>query len=171
LFIREQKGYTYGIRSSFDGNHTAGPFVVSAGVRANVTDSSIMDVMDILKKYSDKGITKKELAFTQSSLEAREALRYETNIQKERFIERMIEYNLSDNYVNDQLNALKKLKAKEVNKLAQKYLPLDHMVIVVVGDASKLKDKLSKLGYDVVDYVDTTAPVMHQGDVPGSIKN
>jgi zinc protease len=171
LFIREQKGYTYGIRSSFDGNHSAGPYVVSAGVRANVTDSSIIDVLDILKKYRDKGITKKELEFTKSALEDREALRYETNVQKARYMERMVEYNLSDNYVNDQLSALKKLKTKDINNLAKKYLPMDNMVIVVVGDANKLRDKLSKLGYDVIDYVDTPMPIKHSGDVPGSIKN
>ncbi len=151
LFLRERKGYTYGIRSSFEGTHSAGPFEVSAGVKADVTDSSVMDAMDIIKKYAAKGITKKELEFTKSSLLDREALKYETNVQKVAYIERMVDYHLSENYVNEQEAVLKGLSRKEINNIAKKYLPTDKMAIVVVGDAKSLKGKLSKLGYEVVD--------------------
>src|SRR6185437_10878380 len=150
LFLRERKGYTYGIRRGFEGNHTAGPFEVSAGVKGDITDSAVMDAMDIIKKYAAKGITKKELKFTKSSLLDREALKYETNAQKVAYIERMVDYHLSENYVNEQEAVLKGLSRKEINKIAKEYLPTDKMAIVVVGDAKSLKDKLSKLGYEVV---------------------
>jgi len=151
LFLREKKGYTYGIRSSFDGNHSAGPFLVSAGVKADITDSAVMYTMDIIKNYAAKGITKKELKFTKNALLDREALRYETNAQKVAYIERMVEYHLSDNYVNEQESVLKKLSRREISNIAKEYLPTDKMAIVVVGDAKSLKDKLSKLNYEVVE--------------------
>jgi len=35
--LREAKGYTYGIRASFQGSKWVGPFVISTSVRSNVT--------------------------------------------------------------------------------------------------------------------------------------
>ena len=169
LFLREKKGYTYGIRSGFDGNHTAGPFTVSAGVKGDITDSAVMDAMEIIKKFADKGITKKELKFTKNALLDREALKYETNAQKVAYIERMVDYNLSENYVNEQENVLKHLKRREINRIAKHYLPTDKMAIVVVGDAKSLKDKLSKLGYEVVE-VQGSSSSMTPGNTPGPTK-
>lgn len=154
LNLREDKGYTYGARSYFAGYHFAGPFQVSTAVRGNVTDSSVFEIMKELKTYHEKGITKKELAFTKSSMLDREALKYETNRQKALFLERIQDYNLSDNFPGLQAAILKSMKTKEVNKLANKYLPVDKMVIVVVGDSKKIKPGLAKLGYEVVD-IDT----------------
>jgi len=163
LFLREKKGYTYGIRSFFSGNHNAGPFEVSAGVRADVTDSSVMDAMDIMKNYAAKGITKQELQFTKDAILGREALAYETNSQKVRYMERMWSYKLSDNYLNEQQAVLKKMKVKDVNSIAKQYLPTDKMAIVVVGDAKSLKDKLSKLGYPVVEVQNNSSAAPDKG--------
>jgi len=167
LFLREKKGYTYGIRSFFSGNHNAGPFEVSAGVRADVTDSSIIDAMDIMKNYGAKGITKDELKFTKDAILGREALSYETNAQKARYIERMWSYKLSDNYLNEQQSVLKSMKVKDINKIAKQYLPTDKMAIVVVGDAKSLKDKLSKLGYEVVEVQNSNSSVAPDKKDPG----
>jgi zinc protease len=110
-----------------------------------------MDIMNIMKTYVQKGVTKNELEFTKSSYIGRDALKYETNAQKAYFAQRVLEYQLQDDFTQVQAKMLKELKVKDVNNLAKKYLPLDKMVIVVVGDAAKLKDKLSKIGdYEVV---------------------
>jgi zinc protease len=149
--IREVKGYTYGIFSGYSGNHTDGVYQVSTAVRGDVTDSALMDIMNIMKTYVQKGVTKNELEFTKSSYIGRDALKYETNAQKAYFAQRVLEYQLQDDFTQVQAKMLKELKVKDVNNLAKKYLPLDKMVIVVVGDAAKLKDKLSKIGdYEVV---------------------
>jgi zinc protease len=152
LNLREDKGWTYGARSYFSGSHFKGPFVVSTGVRADVTDSAVFEIMKELKNYRENGITKDELNFTKKSILERDALRYETNPQKAGFAEMIAEYNLPTNYKKVQANILKKLKVKDINKLAKDFLPLDNMVIVVVGDAKLHRAALEKLGYEVVDY-------------------
>jgi zinc protease len=152
LNLREDKGWTYGARSYFSGSHLAGPFVVATGVKADATDSAVFEIMKELKNYRDNGITKDELKFTQKSILDRDALRYETNAQKAGFAEMISEYNLPTDFKKQQANLLKKMKVKDVNALAQKYLPVDNMVIVVVGDAKTYKAGLEKMGYEVVDY-------------------
>lgn len=151
LNLREDKGYTYGARSAFSGSHTRGPWRVSTGVRGDATDSAVAEILKEIKEYRAKGITKEELEFTKNSILEREALKYETNSQKAGFLERVLEYNLSDDFVKDQVSILKKLKRKDIKKLADKHLPIENMAIVVVGDAKSVKPGLEKLGYEVVD--------------------
>jgi zinc protease len=151
LNLREDKGWTYGARSGFSGAHNPGPWRVSTGVRGNATDSAVAEILKEIKNYRKDGITKDELAFTKNSILEREALKYETNSQKAGFLERMLEYKLGDNFVTEQVAILKKMKKKDINKLAEKYLPIDNMAIVVVGDAKSVKPGLEKLGYEVVD--------------------
>ena len=62
--LREIKGYTYGARGGFYGNKFVGPYMINAGVRANATDSSVVIIMDELKKYATSGVTAEELEFT-----------------------------------------------------------------------------------------------------------
>ena len=77
LNLREEKGYTYGARSSFSGSQYKGTFLAAAGVRSNVTDSSVVEFFKELKNFREKGITEQELHFTRSALAQSEALKYE----------------------------------------------------------------------------------------------
>jgi zinc protease len=151
LNLRENKGYTYGIRSGFSGSHIAGPWTVATGVRGNATDSAVGEIIKEIKLYREKGIKKDELKFTKSSMLEREALKYETNREKAGYLERQKEFNLPDDYLKQQATILGGMKNKEINALAQKHLPIDNMVIVVVGDAKSVKPGLQKLGYEVED--------------------
>lgn len=152
LNLREDKGWTYGARSFFSGSHFPGVFCVSTGVKADATDSAVYEIMKELKEYRDKGITKDELAFTKKAILERDALRYETNSQKAGFVGNILEYGLDSNFRAQQVGILKKLKTKDIKALAQKHLPVDQMVIVVVGDAEAARPGLEKMGYEVVDF-------------------
>lgn len=149
--LREDKGWTYGARSGFQGSKVAGPYTASAGVKGQATDSSVVEFMKEMKKYRDQGITEAELAFTKSSIGQSEARKYESAFQKAMFLERILEYNLPDNFVTEQNKILANMTKAEIDRLAKAYLPVDNMAIVVVGDAEKIKPGLDKLGYEVIE--------------------
>ncbi len=148
LNLRENKGYTYGARSGFAGTRYAGPFTAQAGVRADATAASVKEFMSEITNYAN-GISDEELAFMQSSIGQRDALRYETGQQKAGFLARLVEYDLQPTYVNQQTEILKNLKREDVQAIAKQYLPADKMYIVVVGDEKQLPS-LQALGYPVV---------------------
>ncbi|GGG39962.1 M16 family metallopeptidase [Hymenobacter glacieicola] len=150
LNLREDKGYTYGARSGFQGTRYVGPYTASAGVRADATAASVKEFMKEIQNYRN-GITDEELQFLQASVGQNDALRYETGQQKAAFLSRLLEYDLSKDYVQQQSTILKNLKKEDVQGIAQKYLPADNMYIVVVGDRSKSFPGLSELGYEVVE--------------------
>ncbi len=148
LNLRENKGYTYGARSGFAGTRYAGPFTASAGVRADATAASVKEFMSEITNYPN-GISDEELAFMQSSIGQRDALRYETGQQKAGFLARLVEYDLQPTYVNQQTEILKNLKKEDVQAIAKQYLPAGKMYIVVVGDEKQLPS-LQALGYPVM---------------------
>jgi zinc protease len=152
LNLREEKGYTYGARSYFWGNKLAGGYTATAEVRADVTDKSIIEFVNEIKNYRDKGITEKELSFMRNAINQRDALKYETPGAKLGFLARILEHDLTPSFVDEQSEIVKKITAEEINQLAKKHLNIDEMIMVVVGDAKKLKSELEALGYPVVDY-------------------
>jgi zinc protease len=149
--LREIKGYTYGARGGFGGNKFVGPYTISTGVRANATDSSVVDIMTELKKYADNGITDEEIEFTRNAMAQSDALKYESPFQKLAFIKRILEYNLDKSYVAKQAEIIKTISKNEINRLAKEYLPYDKMIILVVGDKASNYEKLSKLGYEMIE--------------------
>ena len=149
--LREHRGFTYGARSGFSGNQFIGPFTASAGVRTNATDSSVVEFMKEIKHYADNGITAEELTFSKNAIGQSEALKYETAMQKAGFIKRIMDYNLDKTYTLKQSEILNNIKKEEIDALAKKHLPYNSMVILVVGDKSKVFDSLGKLGYEVIE--------------------
>ena len=59
--LRIEKGYTYGIRSAFNGTNDEGSFQIQTSVRTNVTKEAIELIRDIVTSYFSK--------FTPSQLE------------------------------------------------------------------------------------------------------
>jgi zinc protease len=151
LNLREDKGWTYGARSGFQGDKVAGAFTASAGVKGIATDSSVVEFIKELKNYSNKGITEDELTFTKSSIGQSDALRYETGVQKASFLKRIATYNLDKGFVDKQNEILKNMTKAEIDAIAKKDLDMSKMIIVVVGDAKTTKEGLSKLGYEIVE--------------------
>jgi zinc protease len=151
IMLREIRGFTYGANTGFSGTKFRGPFTAGAGVKAEKTDSALTDFFAEMALYRNAGIKDEELIFTKNSRGQQDALKYETPFKKASFLQRVIDYNLDKNFVERQNEILQKITKDEVNAYAKRYLPLENMIIVVVGDRSKVLEPLKKLGYEVVE--------------------
>jgi zinc protease len=151
LNLREDKGWTYGARSGFSGDQYSGTFTFSSGIRANATDSALVEVMKELNDYSKKGITDDEIKFMKSALGQRDALLYETGFQKAGFIGRILEYDLPANYVDTQNKILANITKKEIDQVASKWIKPATSNILLVGDKVKILPGLEKLGYEIIE--------------------
>ncbi len=151
LNLREDKGWTYGARSGFDGDAYTGAFEFSSGIKAEATDSALSEVFREFKEYVANGITGDELAFLKNAIGQRDALRYETGFQKAGFIGRILEYKLPANFTAEQTNILKNITADDINTLVRKWINVDKMNILLVGDKAKILPGLEKMGYEIVE--------------------
>jgi zinc protease len=155
LNLREDKGWTYGIRSGFSPNGQAAPgmFIISAGIKTKATDSAVAEIMRELKNYVEKGITEEELEFTKKSLLGSDALKYESPFNKLGFLNQIVTYNLDRNFNAKRDEIIKNLTRDEVNAMAKKYLLPENMIIVCIGDDVNIQPGLAKLGYGKVKII------------------
>ena len=162
LNLREDKGWTYGARSGFSGSEYPGYFVVSTGVKATATDSSLVEILKDLKDYREKGISEEDLKFVQSSLNMAEARNYESGFQKANFLSRILTYNLPKDFTKQQTDILLSYTTNDVKTYAQKYLPVENMYIVVVGDKDRYMEPLKRLGLEIEERDSQGNPIMVQ---------
>ncbi|MCO4799147.1 MAG: insulinase family protein [Colwelliaceae bacterium] len=152
LNLREDKGYTYGARSGFRADKFSGSYTASAEVRADATDKSIIEFVNEIKGYNEKGITAEELNFMRNAINQKDALKYETPRAKLGFLAQILEHDLTVDFVKQRAKIVESITSDEINALAKKHLNLAEMFMVVVGDAKTLKPQLEALGYEVIDY-------------------
>jgi zinc protease len=151
LNLREDKGYSYGARSGFTATKIRGPFTASAGVRSDATADSVRQFMNEITGFRDNGIMPEELEFTKDAIGQSEALDYETPGQKAGLLEQIITYDLEADFVRRQQQLITDLSVERVNELARNHLPVENMIIVVVGDKASNYDALVELGYPIVE--------------------
>ena len=113
LNIREDKGWSYGISSFFSGSKLPGFFGIGTDVRRSATDSSVAEIMKIVKDFTANGMNDEELSFTKNAFLNSEAIRYESPGQKAGFLSGIIQYNLPPDFKQTQAKVLKDLIARQ----------------------------------------------------------
>jgi zinc protease len=159
LNLREDKGYTYGARSGFSGNDLYGLFVAGAGVRTDATAASVVEFVNEIGGYANQGITAAELAFTQRAIGQSDARNYETPAQKLSLLSNIVTYDLPDDFIDEQNRILREIEKPEIDALAAEYLPVEDMILVVVGDKSVVLAGLEELDFPIVELDEDAKPL------------
>ena len=154
--LREGKGYTYGINSSFNGSVHKGPFTISSGVRSNVTFESASLIKEIIAHYG-KNFNENDLEVTKGYLIKSNARAFETLSAKLEMLYDISNYNYADDYAKQQETIVKKITLDELKKLSEKYLNADKMIYLVVGDAETQLKKLEQIGFGAPILLNKTA--------------
>jgi zinc protease len=147
LKLREEKGYTYGARSSFEFRRQTGPFAVQASVQTDATAESVEDVLrEIAEIGGERPITADELARAQAALVRGFPRGFETAEQISRAMCQLALYDLPDDYFDLFVPRVKAVTGEVVTSAAARYLPSRDMEVVVVGDRERVMPSLSRLG-------------------------
>lgn len=144
--LREGKGYTYGINSSFSGTNTPGAFTIGSSVRTNVTLESAQLIKEILENYG-KNYSAKDLETTKSFLIKSNARAFETAGSKLNMLENISKYGWKPDYVKQREEIVKSMSVEKIRELSKKYLDANKIVWLVVGDAKTQLTRLKALGF------------------------
>jgi zinc protease len=147
--LREGKGYTYGIGSGFGGSTTAGPFTISTSVRTNVTLESAKLVKEILEQFPEK-YSEADLQTTKSFMIKSNARAFETAGAKLNMLENISKYGWRSDYVKQREQIVKNMTVADIQRLARRYLNVNQMAWLVVGDAKTQLPRMKELGFEVV---------------------
>ena len=144
--IREEKGYTYGVSSSFSATRYLQHFSSSMLVRTEVTEPALADLLKEFKEIRDVPVPKEEFDGAKRTLVANFALSLE-NPQSvlTRWMQQR-EFGLAEDYWDTYSEKVAAVTAADVSRVAKKYVPYDNVQIIAVGDGDKIRDLLKKFG-------------------------
>ena len=144
--IREEKGYTYGISSGFSATRYFNHFASQTSVRTEVTADALRE---ILKEFADirtRPVPADELQNAKRALVASFALSTENPAAALSNATQIKEYGLPADYWDTYPEKISAVTAADVQRVAQKYIPLDDVVIIAVGDAARIRAPLATFG-------------------------
>ena len=144
--IREEKGYTYGVSSSFNATRYTQHFSSSMSVRTEVTEAALADLLKEFHEIRDVPVPKDELEGAKRTLVASFALGLENPAGVlARWLQQR-EYALPEDYWDAYTEKIMAVTAADVQRVAKKYVPYDNVQIIAVGDGAKIRDLLKKFG-------------------------
>jgi zinc protease len=144
--IREDKGYTYGVGSSFTALKYVNHFSASSSVRTDVTGPAIEEFLKEFRDIRDNPVPRDELDTAKRAIVAGFALGLENQSGVLRQIILLREYGLPDDYWDTYPAKVMAVTAEDVQRVARKYVPVDNLQLIAVGDATKIRELLRKFG-------------------------
>jgi zinc protease len=145
LILREEKGYTYGARTAFNGSLYPGYFTATASVNSSATLESVQIFVDEMNKYRE-GVPTSDLEFTRNALVRSNARAFETLGALRGMLNTIATYNLPFDYVKQREDFVRNFTQDQLKELAQKYIEPNVMIYLIVGDAKTQLEPLKKLG-------------------------
>lgn len=151
--LREDKGYTYGSRSSLSSNELVSRFNANADVRNEVTDSAVVQIFYEMEQMRSGEITDDELNLAKNYVSGNFATSLERPQTVANFALNTAIYALADDYYDTYLQKVQAVTIDDVKAMAQKYLKTENVYINIVGKAGEIAESLKQFGE--LKYYDT----------------
>ncbi|QIP84264.1 insulinase family protein [Streptomyces sp. Tu 2975] len=157
--LREEKGYTYGVRafgqvlrSAPDGSG-ASMLAISGSVDTPNTGPALEDLWKVLRTLAAEGLTDAERDVAVQNLVGVAPLKYETAASVAATLADQVEQHLPDDYQAQMYVRLAETGTVEATAAVVNAFPVDRLVTVLVGDASQIEEPVKALGIGEVRVV------------------
>lgn len=151
--IREEKGYSYGVGSTFEYGRGPGAFRAGGGIVTAKSDSALILFMQHLRgvqgsePFTDDEMKQGKDALVQSLPQSFSSV---NGVRSS--ISGIYLRDLPENYYQTYAAKVNAVTKEDLVRVANKYLDLDHMNLVIVGDRAAIEEALRKTGI---------APIVH----------
>jgi predicted Zn-dependent peptidase len=148
LKLREEKGYTYGARTSFDFRRGPGPFVLQMSIQTDVTADAIRESLAELRAVrAERPPEDGELEMARAALTRGYPRNFETAAQIARAAAQLALYELPEEYFSEFVTRVREVESDAVRRAATAYLEPDRLVTVIVGDRERIRPTLEQAGF------------------------
>jgi zinc protease len=145
--LREQLGITYGIRAGMDYRVATGPFVISSAIVTPATAQGLSEIVKILDDIATNDVPAEELEKSKQNLIRALPASFDTNAATAGTLAELTLYGLPDDWYATYAENIGKVTAADVKEAAKTFTPSKNMVISIVGDMSKVRGEIDKLGF------------------------
>lgn len=164
--IREVKGYSYGVGSSFGGfsaptapgyGQAFGPAAFRAGgaIVTAKTDSALIDFMNELRgAQGGKPFTEDEIRQGKDALVQSLPARFAAVSAANGAITQIYTLNLPETYFQEFSAKVNAVTSDDLVRVAKKYIDMDKLAITIVGDRAVIEEPLRRTGIAPIVYLD-----------------
>ena len=153
--LREEKGFTYGIRSHFDFRRGAGPFAVASSLQADRLAEAVEDLrLEVMALLTDRPPTEAELDDARRSLIEGQARHFETPSALVSRYAGLFLHGLPPDHHAGFADRLGAVTLSSLVEAANRRVDPQAFVFVVVADARTAAPPLERLGWAEVERFD-----------------
>ena len=145
--LRIKSGLTYGAHASFDRSSQPGAFSITSYTETSKTTQAIDMALDTLARLHQGGLDADQLQSSQSYMLGQFPPSIETNGQIAARLADMLFHGLGREDVDEYAARVTKVDAAAVRSTIEQSFPQpENLVIVLIGDAAKIRDAVKKYG-------------------------
>ncbi len=152
--LRERRGYTYGVSSTWNVRRQQGAFYVGTAVQTEVTAHAVEEILREVRGVRDAEVTADELRDARDYLAGIFPLTTETTSGVATRLAGIAMYDLPDDYYVGYRERILAVDAAAVQEAARRRLHPDRAAVVIAGDADQIRAPLEALGIGPVEVVD-----------------
>ena len=153
--IREEKGYSYGVTSSFGYGKGPGPFRTGGDIVTEKSDAALVEFMKELKGIiGGRPITDEELTTAKDALIQRLPGTFASVSSINSALTTLWVQNLPDDYYQQYTKRVAAITRDDVLRVAKQYVTVDNLAIVIVGDRKVIEGPLKATNIAPIVYYD-----------------
>lgn len=154
LKLREERGFTYGVRSYFSFRRAPGPFLVGTAVGTEQTPQAVADALGEMEGLVEEGPTEAEVEAARDYLSGIFPLRFETTAQTAARLTELVVHGLPDDFLATYRDRIAGVTREEVHDAGRRTVRPEELLVLVVGDAEALEEPLRALDVGPVEVVE-----------------
>ena len=153
--IREEKGYSYGVTSSFGYGKGPGPFRTGGDIVTEKSDAALVEFMKELKGIiGGRPISDEELTTAKDALIQRLPGTFASVSSINSALTTLWVQNLPDDYYQQYAKRVAAITRDDVLRVAKQYVTVDNLAIVIVGDRKVIEGPLKATNIAPIVYYD-----------------
>ena len=161
--LREDKGFTYGAYSGVTTSRYVGNFYASTSVRNEVTDSSVVEIINEINRIISDNVSESKLASVKEKFVGNFIMSTERPSTIATFALNIDKYNLPSNFYETYLDNFQKVTVEDIKRVTNKYFKNNNLRIVIVGKGKDVTSSLEKSLYEI-KYYDTNGDITEKPD-------
>ena len=153
--IREQKGYSYGVGSQFAYGKGPGAFQAGGEIVTAKSDSALIEFMKELRGIrGGRPVTDDELKTAEDNLVQSLPQNFASVRVVNGSITDLYLEDLPQDYYQNYARNVRAVTKDDITRVANKYIDVDHLAIVIVGDRKQIEQPLKATGIAPVTILD-----------------
>jgi len=142
--LRVKRGLTYNARSTMQSWNNLGLYAISSYTRNEKIGEMLQVTFDLINKARQEGFTEEEVTSGRNYILGQFPPSLETQGARAAAYTDLHFYGLGSDYYTRFLNSIAAVEPEQAKAMAQRLMPSDQVVLVVVGKAEEIRAQLDK---------------------------